>query len=422
MIEGTSGTDRPVERVERPGRRAVLVGAAAAVALLGALAVPALRRWSAAEATLEASRVQTARVVRGDLVRDVLGEGRVVASRHPTLFAPAAGIVSVVAKAGAAVAKDEVLARIESPELLSRLAQERSSLAAASSALDRQRLAARQGALRNEKALALLEVKRQAASRELSRAKRTFEEGVLNAIEYDKAKDELEIAEVELANARDAARLEADAAAFETRDRELAADRQRSLVAELSRQADGLTIRAPFDGLVASLPVQDRDAVAANQAVVTVVSLEAFEIEARLAENEAADAAPGATAVVTVDGRELAAKVTAVSPEVRDGAVTATVAFEDGNPGGLRQSQRVRVRLLLDTRSGVLKLPRGPYLQSGGGRTVWVVADGVARARSIRTGVTSVSEVEVVEGLMEGENVIVSDTSEVAGAKTVLVR
>jgi len=414
--------DRPVPTPSRRGVRLAIAGGAGGLLLLLLLALPSLRRWSAAEATVASSRIQVATVTRGDLVRDVLGDGRIVAARHPTLYSPAAGIATVVAKAGASVKEDEVLARIESPELLSRLAQERSTLAALSSALGRQQLAARQGALRNGNAIALLEVKRQAADRELARAKRTFDEGVLNAIEYEKARDALRIAEVELGNARDAARLEEEAAAFETRDRELAAERQRALVTELARQADLLTVRAPFQGLVASVAVQDRDAVGANQAIVTVVSLDAFEVEVSLAENEAFDVVAGTPAVVVADGRELAARVTAVSPEVKDGAVKATVAFDGETPAGLRQSQRVRVRLVLDTRKDVLKLPRGPYLQTAGGRTAWVVADGAARARAIRVGAFSVAEVEVVEGLRAGEKVIVSDTSEFAGARTVLVR
>ena len=406
--------DRAVEPAARRGRVAVLAGGAGALLVALFFLVPVLRRWSAAEATVEASRIQVSTVLRGDLVRDVLAEGRVVASRHPTLFSPAAGIVSVVVKAGAAVRQGEVLARIESPELLSRLSQERSTLAALVSALDRQRLGARQGALRNERTISLLEVKRQAAEREMSRAKRTFDEGVLNSIEYEKAKDELKVAEVELGNARAAAALEAEAALFETRDRELQAERQKAVAAELSRQADLLSLRAPFQGIVATVAVQDRDAVPANQAIVTVVSLDSFEVEASLAENEALD--------VVADGREVGGRVTAVSPEVKDGAVKATVAFDGESPEGLRQSQRVRVRLVLDTRRGVLKLSRGPFLQSGGGRTVWVVTEGSARARAIRTGALSVSEVEVTEGLREGEKVIVSDTSEFAGARTVLVR
>ena len=423
MIEGTSAMDRPVARPGTARRRALLaagIGVAAIAAL--ALLVPTLRRWSAAEATVEAARVQIGVVTRGDLVRDVLAQGRVVAARHPTLFSPAAGIVALATKAGEPVRRGQLLARVESPELVSRLAQERATLMALRSAADRQKLATRQDALRNRKTVELLTVKRDAAVRELARAQRTFDEGILDRGAFEKAKDDLTLARMELDNAAGEEKLAAEAAAFETRDRELQVQRQASVVSELERQVDGLALKAPFDGMVASVAVQDRDAVASNQGIVTVVSLNDLEVELSLAENEAPDVLPGTRALVLVDGRETEARVTAVSPAVQDGVVKGTVAFAGEPPAGLKQSQRVSVRIVLDARKDVLKLPRGPFLQAGGGRLAYVVTDGTARVRPIEVGAVSIGEVEVVKGLAAGDRVIVSDTSEFGGAKTVLLR
>ena len=61
-------------------------------------------------------------------------------------------------------------------------------------------------------------------------------------------------------------------------------------------------------------------------------------------------------------------------------------------------------------------------LQAGGGRLAYVVTDGTARVRPIEVGAVSIGEVEVVRGLAAGDRVIVSDTSEFGGAKTVLLR
>jgi HlyD family secretion protein len=111
-----------------------------------------------------------------------------------------------------------------------------------------------------------------------------------------------------------------------------------------------------------------------------------------------------------------------MSPEIRDSQGHGTVAFEGAAPAGLRQSQRVSVRMVFETKGNVLKVPRGPFLESGGGRQIFVVENGVATRREIAVGAVSVSEVEIVKGLSVGEKVILSDTSELAGAKTVLLR
>jgi HlyD family secretion protein len=206
------------------------------------------------------------------------------------------------------------------------------------------------------------------------------------------------------------------------RDKELQLERQASLVSELQRQADLTSIAAPFDGMVASVAVQDRDAVLASAPILTVVNLTKMEIEISLPESYASDAVPGTPALVFFEGKEHPAKVSAVSPEIKDSQIRGTVVFDGEAPAALRQSQRVSVRLVFEEKPNVLRLPRGPFLESGAGRQVFVVENGVAVRRDVEVGALSVSDVEVVSGLKEGDRVVISDTSDWAGVKSVLVR
>src|SRR5438128_11005825 len=143
MISGTSAMDKPVERPRGLSRRAVSAIVAAALLLLGAAVLtPAVRRWSRAERAVEASRLRLALVVRGDLERDVSAQGRIVAALHPTLFSPAQGNVVLAVKAGTGVKKGDLLARVESPDLRSRLTQERATLLSLQGELGRQQVGA----------------------------------------------------------------------------------------------------------------------------------------------------------------------------------------------------------------------------------------------------------------------------------------
>jgi HlyD family secretion protein len=423
MIESVSVMDKAVERPKGLSRGTwiALAAAGAALAVLVA-ALPTIRRWTRAERSVAAAQVRIGEVTRGTLIRDTSADGRIVAALHPTLFTPSAGIVSLAVKAGDPVRKGQVIARVDSPELKSRLAQERATLASVESALDRQRIDARQDAIKNAHAIDLLEVRLQAARRLMERAQRAFDEGILNKNDYEKAKDDVQIADLELKNARETARLAVETADFDIRSRQLALDRQRSLVEELQRQVDGLAITAPFDGSVASLAVQDRDSVPANQAIATVVNLSKFEVEFTLPENYAAEVSPGTAAQIFYEGKEYPGRVTAMSPEIRDSQGHGTVAFDGDAPAGLRQSQRVSVRMVFESKPNVLKVPRGPFLESGGGRQIYVVENGMATRREITVGAVSVSEVEIVKGLSQGDRVLLSDMTELAGAKTVLLR
>jgi len=227
---------------------------------------------------------------------------------------------------------------------------------------------------------------------------------------------------IELEQARQRVELETEALAFELRDAKLRLQRQQLLVDDVRRQVEELTLRAPFDGLVATVPVEDRDAVVRGQALVGVVDLTDLEVEVNIPESYADDVAPGVAAEVTVGSQPTAGVLTRVAPEVRSGQVEGRVAFVDGVPPGLRQNQRLSTRLILAEETDVLKVPRGPFLESGGARWVYVVSDGMARRRGIEVGAVSVTEVQILKGLGEGEEVVLSDLSQLQGAESVLLR
>jgi HlyD family secretion protein len=423
MIQDTSSMDRPVEKPRGFSRRVKLLGLGGGVLAIGLVALtPAIGRWARAERSVDIALLRLGTVTRGDLLRDLDIQGTVVAAFHPRLFSPAQGIVSLRTRAGETIRKGQLLAAVESFELTSRLEQEQATLESLQSDLARQEIAGRQATVESRQTIGLLEVRAAAAGRDLERAQRLFDEGLLNKTDHEKAKDDLTIATMELENARRTADLSAETLEVELRNRRLQIDRQASVVREAKRRVEQLQVTAPFDGMVASLDVQDRDAVAFNQPLLTVVDLSTYEVQISIPESYADEVKPGTAAVVEMDGRRFDGEVTVVSPEVRQSEVEGRVAFRGTSPAGLKQNQRVSTRVILDSRKNVLKVPRGPFLESGGGRKIYVMNDRLAVLREIQTGAASVSEVEIVSGLEEGEEVILSDVARFEGASTVLVR
>ena len=415
--------DKPVAPPRTVGRRGVVFGALGALALVLLIAaIPTVRRWARADRAVDAATLRIAEVTQGDLEADVSAQGRIVAAHHPTLFSPAQGKVTLRVKAGTEVVQGQVLATVDSPELMSRLVQERSTLLSLQSDFERQRITTRQTLMRNQQLVQVLTVRLAAAKRAMTRAQQTFDEGLLNRVDYERAQDDVHLAELELKNAQHAADFEKETLDFEVKNRAQLVARQQAVAGELQRQAQGLEIAAPFAGMVATVNVQDHDAVTRDQALLTVVDLSAFEVEFDLPENYGSEVGPGTPAEILYEGRKYKGKVNAVSPEVTDSQVRGTLVFDGETPAGLRQSQRVSVRLILEHRTNVVKVPRGPFLESGAGRHAYVVDGGVAVRREIAVGAISVSQVEIVKGLRPGERIVLSDTSSFGGARTVLVR
>src|SRR5690606_28650940 len=142
------------------------------------------------------------------------------------------------------------------------------------------------------------------------------------------------------------------------------------------------------DGLVGSLAVVDRTVVPANAPLLTLVDLTRLDVELEIPESYVADLGLGMRAEIAAGDIRAPGKIVAIAPEVIRNQVLARVRFEGDQPAGLRQSQRVSARLLIDERPNVLLLPRGSFVEAHGGRFAYVMADGFAVRRAIRLGGT----------------------------------
>ncbi len=423
MIRDASTMDLPVDDRGTKKRRWSILSASVVVFAIIALALtPSIRRWAQSETSVPRAQIRTAAVERGDLVREAAADGRVVAASNPTAFSPAQGIVTIDVEAGEVVEKNQVLGRVESPELENSLMQERATLAATASDHDRLEISSRQRQLENQQDVELAEVRLAASRRNLERSQRLFDLGLVNEIDLETARDEVAIRTLELGKAQRRESLEREMRAFELEDAGQRVERQRLLAAELERRVESLVVRAPVAGLISRIHVEDSQAVARNEALVTVVDLSALEVEVAIAENLADEVVSGTPAVITIGVESFAGTVVGISPEVEGSRVKGRVAFNGEIPGGLKQNQRVSVRIVLETRRDVLKMARGPWLEAGSGRHAYIVADGMAVLRPISIGATSISEVEIRSGLEPGEEIIISDTARFEGAQRVLVR
>ena len=229
-------------------------------------------------------------------------------------------------------------------------------------------------------------------------------------------------ARVEHEHAVQDAELEIESLQFETTTRQLAVDRQRLVVAELQRQVDDLVIRSPVTGIVGNVAVTQKALVNENAPLITVVDLSAFEVEVLIPEAYADDLGIGLGSDVKYNNAEYRGELVSLSPEVVNGEVVGRIRFAGDMPPGLRQNQRVTVRIMMDELIDVLKLQRGAFADTAGGRTAFVLGtDGLAHRRAIRLGARSVGEVEVIQGLAEGERVIVSSIADFEDYDTIQV-
>ena len=421
-IADTSAQDTQLPKPSRT-RVYIVCGAIAVVLIVVAIFIfPHVSRWSQSEKSVPIDRLNFSTVRFGDLVSDISVEGLVVPSASPTIYAQQQGVLTVKVELGQQVTQGQVLGTTVHPFLRSQLQREKTTLVFHEAQLNRTKNGMNQRELANKRTRELAEVEEKAARREADRAQRSYDKGALSDVEYRTAMDNLESAELRLQHAKDFEKLDRESFAFEIESARLVVEQQKLIIEEFQQQVDQLTLRSPLDGSVGNILIEKQSWVAPGRAVLTVVDLSQLELEASVPQSYADDITPSTEAEIRIESSVFEGMVSSVSQEVVNNSVSVRVQFSGEIPTGLRRNQRVTVRLLMSTHEDVNIVAKGPFLESGGYRTAYVVEDGLAVRRQIEVGRQSLNEVAIVSGVKPGEEVVISDIGVFDGADTVYLR
>jgi membrane fusion protein, multidrug efflux system len=170
-------------------------------------------------------------------------------------------------------------------------------------------------------------------------------------------------------------------------------------------------IRAPIDGVVSARHIKIGNTIKPNDPTFRITDLDPLVAYVHIPEKEFRKLAPGQTADVVVDalsGERYVGTISRISPTVdpQTGTFRARVEVPD-TTRRLKPGMFARVNIVYDRRPDTLQLPRTAILDADGEKSVYIVADGKAQQREIRTGLTNGGWIEVVEGLQGDERVVV---------------
>src|ERR1700733_4797567 len=421
MLRDTSAQDRVIEPKNplKRHRKLIVAGAIAAAALI--LLIVILMRYSGAGVSVDRSRVSIAAVEQGNFIRDIAADGQVVAAVSPTLYANALGTVTLKVHAGDSVTKGQILAVVDSPDLTAKTSQEEATLASLRLDWQRSTLDAEHKLAQLRDAYNQAEVDQKTAQRERDRSRKAFELGSYSELQALRAEDALEKAQFADQQAKSLFDDQPKQNRFDIDSKKALLDRQQYMVDDLKRQVDGLNVKSPVDGQVGQVQVADRSSVAKDAPLLTVVDLSALEVEIKVTESLARDLRPGMSADLEGGGHHWQGSVSGVSPEVVGGQVTDRLRFGNEKPAGLRQSQRLSVRILIDKRDNVLMVDRGAFVDQEGGGFAYLVHGNVAERHPVRLGASSISKVEILDGLAPGDQIVISGTDAFNGAERVIL-
>ncbi|TMP12671.1 efflux transporter periplasmic adaptor subunit [Pseudoalteromonas sp. S3178] len=416
MIKDTSAQDVQVKAPVNYLKHALV---AVIVLIITSITAYIFLTSHSAKSSISRSKVQIAKVHIKTLIRDIAASGKIVAANAPQVYSPERGFIDLKVKAGDTVKQGDILALLQSPELTNELKQQESVLERLKSEQQRKHLQARRQTLTLNKTLDMANVELNAAERENRRAQLSIQKHLISQIDLEKAVDDLSRAKLTYKHAQQEVHLAKDTLAFELQAAKSDVTHQQLIVNDLIRKVSNLSIKASVTGIVGNLLVQQKAAVTQSQPLMTLVDLSNFEAELQVPESYANELGLGMKVELKLGSEIVMGNLSAISPEVNNREVTARVRFKGGT-NNIRQNQRLTARILLDNREDVLQIKRGAFMQQGG-IVAYKVDGNIAKRIPITIGATSINAVELLSGLKENDEIIISSYSDFKQADTILL-
>jgi len=341
--------------------------------------------------------VKAVPVKRGDLVMRLESPGEAYTERNIALKTEVTGTIkNLNVTEGKHVRAGEVLVEIDDREY--RLKWERSEALRLKYLSDL--LLDKQFATPNKEMDASSTERIRKAEQDFSKAGSLYGQGMISREEFDKAKRSYETLLIESGVKQE----EVMAAAKGLTQAEIDAE-----IAQL--ELDRTKIRAPYAGIISDIKVSPQENISAGRELFTLVDISQIKVQARVLESEIGKMKVGYEAALrfsAYQGKTFKGHVEAVSPIINPEDRTCAVHIAVDNPQEeIKPGMHAEVEIAADIYKDRLLVPQEAVLVRGGRKLVFVVEEGLAKWRYIEVGLENKDYAEVLDGVKEGEQVIV---------------
>jgi HlyD family secretion protein len=190
------------------------------------------------------------------------------------------------------------------------------------------------------------------------------------------------------------------------------------------RRLDDLDIKASVNGELATLHPEVGEVINYGDRVGTINILDSYKMRVLIDEHYITRITRGLPADFDFAGQKNSLRIIKIYPEVSNGTFAVDMEFTSEIPAQIRIGQTARIHLELGESEDALLLPKGGFYQSTGGQWIFVVdpSGTMAYRRKIRLGRQNPRYYEVLEGLKNGEKVIISDYENFGDADKLILK
>lgn len=255
----------------------------------------------------------------------------------------------------------------------------------------------------------------------VSSSKRLLKAGGGTKEDVERAELDLKVAELEKLQLENEIKSKQQTMKIEIREAEIALAIQRNDLNALKRKLNLANVMATRAGVVTWVNKNIGSNVREGDALVRIADLSGFKVAGSVSDNLLDKIHNNMPAIVRLGDTQLRGSIVNIAPAVNNAIVSFDIQLDQKDNKELRPNQKVDVFLVTSARTGVLRVTNGPAFNGSDLQEIFVLKNGVAERRTVKTGLSNFDFVEITSGLKEGEEVITSDLTDFKNAKTITI-
>lgn len=392
-------------RYRRLGRRAAWAGGILALCVTVLVMLPGWLRPAVAR-----EQIRTGKVERGPVEGIVEASGTVVPAFEGVISSPVeARIEKILKRPGDLVRAGEEILKLDTSS--SRLDLERieDQLARKINEQRQLRLTLESNLINLRGQIERGELDAEAAAQRAEQNRKLRESGLVSEQNLKASEIEARKAQIELAQLKASVQSAQRSTDAQLDGVELDLQTLRKERDDAARLLQLATTRSDRPGVLTWVVPREGAMVPRGEVIARIADLDSFRVEATVSDIHSARLHAGQTVRVVLDGQPLTGRLAAIDPTIENGAVKFHVDLDDARNPKLRNNLRVDVLVVTAARTSTLRLRKGPFAQGEGSERVFVVQGDHAVRRPVRFGLSGYEYFEVLDGLDEGEEVILSN-------------
>lgn len=359
--------------------------------------------------SVKSANLETAIVDYGLVLKTVPAKGIVEPENEVLLLSPASSLItSIHHGVGSNIEKGDIILQLDENPIIEQIENIEDQIEVKNNSLEKTILSAKNVRVDLDYNVEVKKLKIISIESDLVDQEQLLEVGGISPAKFEKTKQELTLAEKDLQTLQAKNSIRLQQLATEEKGLKLQIEIQQKQLNQKKKLLGMMAIRAPSSGIILEINGKEGEKVNTDRLLVRMSDLTTFKLSASIEDTHVNMTKTGRDVYALVDGIKLNGKIGTISPTIKDGKIEFDVLLNQSDNSKLRPNMAIELLVVEVKKDSVLRVKKGPAFGDTNTHDLYIKNGDKASLKRVTTGITGDEHFEILDGINQGDELIIS--------------